>query len=49
VVYTDGSVYPLSAGHAFYIPELQVSFTSNLPPTSSSISAECYAITEALK
>jgi len=27
---------------------LHVSFTNNLPPSSSSFSAECYAITEAL-
>lgn len=48
-IYTDGSVSPLSAGYAFYIPDLQLSFTSNLSPTSSSFTAECYAITEALK
>ena len=48
VIYTDGSVSPLSAGYAFYIPELHVSFTNNLPPSSSSFTAECYAIFEAL-
>lgn len=48
MVYTNGSVSPLSAGFAFYIPELQLSFTNNLPASSSSFSAECYAIIEAL-
>ncbi|KAF0757415.1 RNA-directed DNA polymerase from mobile element jockey, partial [Aphis craccivora] len=38
-----------SAGYAFFIPELQVSFSNNLPPSSSSFTAECYAITEALQ
>lgn len=47
-VYTDGSVSPLSAGYSFYIPELHISFTNNLPPSSSSFTAECYAIIEAL-
>ncbi|KAL4154303.1 hypothetical protein QTP88_000450 [Uroleucon formosanum] len=36
VVYTDGSVSPLSAGYSFYIPNLHISFTNNLPPSSSS-------------
>ena len=49
VVYTDGSISPLSAGYAFYIPDLHLSFSSNLPSTSSSFTAECYAIIEALK
>ena len=48
VVYTDGSVSPLSAGFSFYIPQLNISFTSNLPPSSSSFTAECFAIIEAL-
>jgi hypothetical protein len=48
-VYTNGSVSPLSAGYTFYIPDLQLSFTSNLPPTFSSFTAECYVITEVLK
>lgn len=37
-----------SAGYAFYIPELHMSFTNNLPPSSSSFTAECHAILEAL-
>lgn len=32
VVYTDGSVSPLSAGYAFYVPELHISYANNLPP-----------------
>uniref|UniRef100_A0A2H8TL40 RNA-directed DNA polymerase from mobile element jockey n=2 Tax=Melanaphis sacchari TaxID=742174 RepID=A0A2H8TL40_9HEMI len=48
IIYTDGSVSPLSAGYAFYIPELHISFSNNLPPSSSSFTAECYAIFEAL-
>jgi len=48
VVYTDGSISPLSAGFAFYIPELHVSFSNNLPSSSSSFAAECYAIIDAL-
>ncbi|KAL4099050.1 hypothetical protein QTP88_023545 [Uroleucon formosanum] len=48
VVYTDGSVSPLSAGYSFYIPNLHISFTNNLPPSSSSFTAECFAIIEAL-
>ncbi|KAL4153575.1 hypothetical protein QTP88_001408 [Uroleucon formosanum] len=36
VIYTDGSVSPLSAGYSFYIPNLHISFTNNLPPSSSS-------------
>jgi hypothetical protein len=48
VVYTDGSVSPLSAGYSFFIPELHISFSNNLPPSSSSFTAECYAIIEAL-
>ncbi|XP_026819622.1 uncharacterized protein LOC113558364 [Rhopalosiphum maidis] len=48
IVYTDGSVSPLSASFSFYIPELHISFTNNLPPSSSSFTAECYAIIEAL-
>jgi len=47
-IYTDGSVSPLSAGYSFYIPELHISFTNNLPPSSSSFTAECFAIIEAL-
>uniref|UniRef100_A0A2S2Q117 ribonuclease H n=1 Tax=Sipha flava TaxID=143950 RepID=A0A2S2Q117_9HEMI len=47
VVYTDGSVSHLSAGYSFFIPELHISFSNNLPP-SSSFTAECYAIIEAL-
>jgi len=47
-VYTDGSLSPLWAGYAFYIPELHVSFTNNLPLSSSSFITECYAIIEAL-
>jgi len=48
VVFTDGSVSPLSAGYSFYIPVLHISFSNNLPPSSSSFTAECYAIIEAL-
>ena len=48
IIYTDGSVSPLSAGYSFCIPELHVSFSNNLPPSSSSFTAECYAILEAL-
>jgi ribonuclease HI len=47
-VFTDGSVSLLSAGYEFYIPELHMSFTNNLPPSSSSFTAESYAIIEAL-
>jgi len=39
-VYTDGSLSPLWAGYAFYIPELHVSFTNNLPLSSSSFTTE---------
>jgi len=39
VVYTDGSVSPLSAGYSFFIPELNISFSNNLPPSSSSFTA----------
>jgi hypothetical protein len=31
IVYIDGSISPLSAGYAFYIPELHVSLTNSLP------------------
>jgi len=48
IIYTDGSVSPFSAGYSFYIPELHISFSNNLPSSSSSFSAECYAILEAL-
>ncbi|KAL4112254.1 hypothetical protein QTP88_016075 [Uroleucon formosanum] len=48
VVYTNDSVSPLSAGYSFYIPNLHISFTNNLPPSSSSFTAECFAIIEAL-
>ncbi|KAL4143540.1 hypothetical protein QTP88_005859 [Uroleucon formosanum] len=48
IIYTDGSVSPLSAGYSFFIPELHVSFSNNLPPSSSSFTAECCAILEAL-
>jgi hypothetical protein len=48
VVCIDGSISPLSAGYTFYIPELHVSLTNNLPSSSSSFTAECYAIIEAL-
>jgi hypothetical protein len=47
-VNTDGSLSPLSAGYAFYIPKLHVNFTNNLPPSFSFFSAECYAIIKAL-
>lgn len=40
---------PLSASYSFYIPEFHVSFSNNLPPSSSSFTAECYAILEALR
>ncbi|VVC28773.1 Ribonuclease H-like domain,Ribonuclease H domain [Cinara cedri] len=48
IIYTDSSVSPLSAGYSFYIPELHVSFSNNLSSSSSSFTAECYAILEAL-
>jgi len=48
VVYTNGSVSPLLAGYSFYIPNLHISFTNNLPPSSSYFTAECFAIIEAL-
>lgn len=48
VVYTDSSVSPLSVGYSFYIPEFHMSFTSNLSPSSSSFTAECFTIIEAL-
>jgi len=47
VMYTDGSVSPLSAGYFVYIPELHISLSNNLLP-SSSFTAECYAIIDAL-
>lgn len=48
-VYTDGSVSPFSTGFGIYIPDLQVSLSSNRSPTSSSFTAECYVISVALK
>lgn len=48
VVYTDGSVFPFSASYAFYIPKIHISFSNNLPPSSSPFTAECYAIIEVL-
>lgn len=48
VIYTDGSVSTLSAGYSFYITELHISCTSNLLPSSSSFTAKCFAIVEAL-
>jgi len=48
IIYTDGSVSPISAGYSFYIPKFHFSFSNNLPPSSSSFTAECYAILEAL-
>jgi len=48
VVYTDGSVSLLSAGYSFYIPTLHFSFTSNILPSSTSFSTECFSIIEAL-
>lgn len=49
-IYTDGFVSPpLSAGYTFYIPALHIiSFTNNLPPSSSSFTVECHAIMGAL-
>lgn len=44
VVYTNGSVSPLSTGYSSYIPVLYKSFTSNLPSFYSSFITECYAI-----
>ncbi|KAF0704304.1 RNase H domain-containing protein [Aphis craccivora] len=40
--------FPLSASYSFYIPEFHVSFSNNLPP-SSSFTAECCAVLEALR
>lgn len=48
LIYTDRSVSPLPAGFSFYIPELHISLINNLPPTASSITAECFAIIESL-
>lgn len=48
VIYTDGSVSPHSAGYLFYIPKLHISFINNLPSSSSSFTAECFAIIVAL-
>lgn len=48
IIYTDGSISSFSAGYAFYILELHVYFTNNLPSSSSPFAAECYAIIEAL-
>lgn len=39
VMYTDVS---------FFIPELHITLTNNIPPLSPSFTAECYAIIEAL-
>lgn len=49
LIYTDGSVSPISAGYSFFIPELCISFTNNLPPTASSFTAKCFAIVESLQ
>lgn len=49
LIFTDGSVSPLSAGYAFHIPDLHISMSSNLPPSASSYTAECFALLEALK
>jgi ribonuclease HI len=48
VIYMDGSVSPLSAGYSFYISQLHISCTSNLPSSSSSFPAELFAIVEVL-
>jgi len=48
IIYTDGSVSPLSAWYSFYIPNIHVSFSNNLPSSSSSYTVECHAILEAL-
>lgn len=44
-VFTDRSFSPLSTGYAFYMQTLHnISFTNNLPPSSSTFTTECYAI-----
>lgn len=48
IVYTDGSLSPLSTGYAFYILVLHVSLTNNLSSSFSSLTAECYTVIEAL-
>lgn len=48
LIYTDGSVSPLSPGFSFFILKLCISYSSNLFSTSSSFSAEYYAILHAL-
>lgn len=48
LIYTDGSVSPLSAGYAFFIPDLHISMSNNLPSSASSFTTECFAILEAL-
>jgi hypothetical protein len=40
VVYINGSVSPHFVGYSFYVPELHISFINNLPPSSSSFTAE---------
>jgi len=49
LIFTDGSVYPLSTDYVFHIPKLHISFSNNLPPTVSSFAAECFAIFEVLQ
>lgn len=42
-------LHPLSIGKKFYIQALHISFTSNLYPSSTSFTSECYATIEALQ
>lgn len=49
LIFTDHSVSPLLARYSFYIPEFHISFSSNLPLTASSYTAECFAIIEVLQ
>ncbi|KAL4098867.1 hypothetical protein QTP88_023385 [Uroleucon formosanum] len=48
LIYTDGSVSSLSAGYAFFILDLHISMSNNLPSSASSFTTECFAILEAL-
>lgn len=49
LICTDGSVSPISAGYSFFIAELLISFTNNLPSIASSYTAECFVIIKVLK
>jgi ribonuclease HI len=49
LIFTDGSVSTSSAGFSFYIPTLNISFSSKINSLPSSFTTECYAIINALE